>query len=67
MYNFPCKQNNTSMYPQKHFHASEFSYLLCYNPIHKIKIETRSGWETINSKPPKPIIMNGQLETMNNS
>ncbi len=41
--------------PQKYFHASKFSYLLCCNPIHKVKTKTRNGWETINSRPPKPI------------
>jgi hypothetical protein len=53
------------MYPTKYFHASKFSYLLCCNPTHKVKTKTRNGRETINSKPPKPTIMIGQLETMN--
>jgi hypothetical protein len=32
------------------------------NPTHTIKIKTTNKWQTTNNKPPKPIILIGQLE-----
>jgi hypothetical protein len=44
----------------KKFRTSKFSYLLFSNPTHKTKSKAGSAymWETTNSNPPGPIIMN---------
>jgi hypothetical protein len=53
---------------QKIILTSKSSYLLFSNPTHKLKLKsgTANRWETINSKPPGPIIMIGQSETGSN-
>jgi hypothetical protein len=49
---------------QKVFFPSKFSYLLFCNPTHKTKTGTANRWGSTNSKPPGPIIMMGQSETV---
>ncbi len=40
------------------------SYLLFCNPTNKTETETANRWGIINHKPPEPIIMMGQSETL---
>ncbi len=47
------------------FFTSKFSYVLFCNPTHKTEIGRANKWGTTNSKLPGPIIMMGQLETLN--
>jgi hypothetical protein len=53
------------MWPSaKIFFTSKFSYLFICNPTHKTETGTANRWGTTNSKPPGPIIMMGQSETL---
>jgi len=53
--------------PAKVFFLSEFSYLLFCNPTHKTKTGTANRWEATSSKPPGPVIMMGQSESVSTS
>jgi len=50
--------------PAKYIFTCKFSYLLFCNPTHKTETGTANRWETTNNKPPGPIIMMGQSETL---
>jgi hypothetical protein len=47
--------------------TSNSSYLVFRNPSDKTKIGIANRWGITNSKPPGPIIMMNQSETLNNS
>jgi len=51
----------------KIYFTSKLSYVLFCNPTHKTKTRTSNRWGTTNSKPPAPIIMMGQSETLSSS
>ncbi len=51
----------------KIFFTSKFSYLLFCNPNHETETRTASRWGTTNSKPPWPIIMIDQSETVSSN
>ncbi len=53
--------------PAKIFFASKFSYVLFCNPTHKTETGTANRCRTTNSKPPRPINMMGQSETLSSS
>jgi hypothetical protein len=46
------------------FFTSKFSYVLFCNPTNKSETGTANRWGTTNNKPPGPIIMMGQSETL---
>jgi hypothetical protein len=48
----------------KIFFTSKFSYLFFSNPANKTETGTPNRWGTTNSKPPGPIIMMDQSETL---
>ncbi len=48
----------------KIFFTSKFCYVLFCNPTHKTETRTANRWGTTNSKPPGPIIMMRQSETL---
>jgi len=50
--------------PAKIYFTSKFSYVLFCDPTHKTEIRTARRGATANSKPPGPIIMMGQSETL---
>jgi hypothetical protein len=51
--------------PAKIFLTSKFSYLLFFNPAHKVKLGQQIRERlTTNSKPPGAIIMTGRSETL---
>jgi hypothetical protein len=51
---------------QKYF-SRPFLFLLFCKPTHKTETRTANGWETTNSKSPKPIIMIGWSEIESSS
>jgi hypothetical protein len=51
--------------PAKIFFTSKFSYSLFFNPTHETGTAYR--WGTTISKPPEPISMMGESETLSNS
>jgi hypothetical protein len=51
----------------KIFFTSKFSYLLFCNPTHQTETGTANRWGTTSSKPPGPIIMMGESETVTRS
>jgi hypothetical protein len=53
--------------PAKIFFRSKFSYSLFFNPTDESETGTANRWETTISKPPGPISMLGQSETLSNS
>jgi hypothetical protein len=53
--------------PANIFFTSKFSYVLFCNPINKSETGTANRWGTTNNKPPGPIIMMGQSETLSTS
>ncbi len=53
--------------PAKIFFTSKFSSVLFSNPTLKTETRTASRWGTTNGKPPGPIIMMGQSETLSSS
>jgi hypothetical protein len=53
--------------PVKIFFTSKFSYALVCDPIHKTESETANWCGTTNSKPPGPIIMMGESETLSST
>ncbi len=50
--------------PCKTFSHPNFSYLHFSNHTHILKPGAANSWETTNSKPPEPIIMITQFETL---
>jgi hypothetical protein len=50
--------------PAKIYFRSKLSYVLFCNPTHKNETWIANRWGTSNSKPPGPIIMMGQSETL---
>ncbi len=52
---------------EKIYFTSKLSYVLFCSPTHKTKTRTSKRWGTTNSKPPRPIIMMGQSETVSSS
>ncbi len=53
-----------STWPCKTISHILVSSILFHNLTHKTKTGTANSWETTNSKPPGPIIVIGQSETM---
>jgi hypothetical protein len=53
--------------PAKIFFTSKFIYVLVCNPTHKTENGTPNWWGTTNSKPPGPIIMVGESETLSSN
>jgi hypothetical protein len=51
----------------ENFFTSKFSYLLFCNPTYRNEIGTANRWGTTKSKPPRPIIMISQSETLSSS
>jgi hypothetical protein len=50
-----------SIWPEKIFFASKFSYVLFCNPTHKTETGIANRWGTTNSKPRGPIIYDGPI------
>jgi hypothetical protein len=50
--------------PVKIFVTSKFSYVLFCNPTNKTETGTANRWKTTTYKPPGPIIMMGESETL---
>ncbi len=48
-------------------HVEIVIYLLFATPPHKTETGTPNGWGTTNSKPPGPIIMMSQSETLSSN
>jgi hypothetical protein len=53
--------------PEKIFFTSKFSYVLFCNPTNKTETGRANRWGTTNNKPPGPIIMMSQSETLSSS
>jgi hypothetical protein len=53
--------------PAKIISTSKFSYVLFGNPTNKTETVTANKWGTTNNKPPWPIIMMDQSETLSSS
>jgi hypothetical protein len=53
--------------PAKIFFTSNFSYVLFCNPTNKTETGTKDRLGTSNNKPPGPIIMMSQSETLSSS
>jgi hypothetical protein len=53
--------------PAKIFFTSKSIYSLFFNPTDETETGTANRWGTTNSKPPGPMSMMGQSETLSNS
>jgi len=52
---------------RKIFFTSKFSFVLFGNPTNKTETGVANRWGTTNNKPPGPIIMMSQSETLSSS